>query len=236
MAAFFAALGYRTDSRQPQSVSAMGIIAGALSRQIKHIERIAVHDNGAEPLDLVSDRADLGNRRGYSRDWLAALRNRAGNYLLVLTDDYERLDFVLLQRSLPGYAGVAHGGASGVGTASYPHGQPSELLLKSSFGSCAGSLTPSRTADAQYDKLLSAYAVAEWSEPLFNNRALFSDYYLNERLPELAEWRERPEEAYHSLRELLPRLQAARRNTDEDGATFQPRHGVGSRGIGVQAR
>ena len=31
-----------------------------------------------------------------------ALRNRAGNYLLVLTDDYERLDFVLLQRSLPG--------------------------------------------------------------------------------------------------------------------------------------
>ena len=41
-------------------------------------------------------------------------------------------------------------------------------------------------SDAQYDKLLSAYAVAEWSEPLFNNRALFSDYYLNERLPELS--------------------------------------------------
>jgi len=33
-------------------------------------------------------------------------------------------------------------------------------------------------ADAQYDKLLSVYTVAEWSEPLFNNRALFSDYYL----------------------------------------------------------
>ena len=30
----------------------MGITAGALSRQIKHIERIAVHDDGAEPLDL----------------------------------------------------------------------------------------------------------------------------------------------------------------------------------------
>ena len=51
VAAFFATLGYRTDSRQPQSVSAMGITAEALSRQIRHIERIAVHDDGAEPLD-----------------------------------------------------------------------------------------------------------------------------------------------------------------------------------------
>ena len=29
-----------------------------------------------------------------------ALRNRAGNYLLALTDDYERIDFVLLQQYL----------------------------------------------------------------------------------------------------------------------------------------
>src|SRR5207245_11710147 len=36
---------------------------------------------------------------------------------------------------------------------------------------------------AQYDKLLSAYDVADWSEPFFNNRALFSDYYLTTRLP-----------------------------------------------------
>lgn len=52
VAAFFATLGYRTDSRPTQTASAMGITAGTLSRQIKHIERIAVHDDGAEPLDL----------------------------------------------------------------------------------------------------------------------------------------------------------------------------------------
>ena len=55
---------------------------------------------------------------------------------------------------------------------------------------------------------------------MFNNRALFSDYYLNERLPELVEWRERPEEAYHSLRELLPRLRREI-NTTGDSATAQ---------------
>jgi len=37
---------------------------------------------------------------------------------------------------------------------------------------------------AQCDKLHFAYAVADWSEEFFNNRALFSDYYLAHRLPE----------------------------------------------------
>ena len=58
-------------------------------------------------------------------------------------------------------------------------------------------------SDAQYDKLLSAYTIAEWSEPLFNNRALFSDYYLKERLPELPEWQKRPETIYHRLQVLF---------------------------------
>lgn len=34
----------------------------------------------------------------------------------------------------------------------------------------------------QWDKLRAAYSVAEWTEPEFNNRALFSDYYLKNRL------------------------------------------------------
>ena len=38
---------------------------------------------------------------------------------------------------------------------------------------------------------------------MYNNRALFSDYYLNQRLPELDEWKERPEDVYHRLWSLL---------------------------------
>ena len=198
---FFAALGYGTDTRQPQSVSAMGITAGSLSRQIRHIERIAVHDDGAEPLDsyLVElTSVTVSATQGLAR----ALRNRAGNYLLVLTDDYERLDFVLLQRSLPG-APASPMTARQVSVRprilTVNRRNPSQVQLR-----VLRRFTYTESdSDTQYDKLLSAYAVAEWSEPLFNNRALFSDYYLNERLPELAEWRERPEEAYHRLRELL---------------------------------
>ena len=214
--AFFAALGYRTDSRQPQSTSAMGITAGTLSGQIKHIERIAVHDDGAEPLDLYLmelTSVTVAVTQGLSR----ALRNRAGNYLLVLTDDYERLDFVLLQRSLPGSP------ASPMTTRQVSvrpriltvnRRDPSQVQMR-----VLRRFTYTESdSDAQYDKLLSAYAVAEWSEPLFNNRALFSDYYLSERLPELAEWKERPENVYHRLRELLPRLRQQTLTSDDRAA------------------
>ena len=219
VATFFAALGYRTDSRQPQSVSAMGITTGALARQINHIERIAVHDDGAEALDsylIELTSVTIAATRGLAR----ALRNRAGNYLLVLTDDYERLDFVLLQRSLPGMP-----------TSSLVARQVSVRPRILTVNRRNPSLVQLRVlrrftytepdADAQYEKLLSAYAVAEWSEPLFNNRALFSDYYLNDRLPELADWKERPEYAYHRLRELIPRLRD-QSSAAADDSTVQP--------------
>ena len=38
----------------------------------------------------------------------------------------------------------------------------------------------------QWEKLRSAFTLAEWTEPDFNNRALFSDYYLKERLTDPA--------------------------------------------------
>ena len=97
--AFFAGLGYNTDARVGQTPAAMGITAEALQRQLRRIERIAVQEDGAEPLDLYLielTSVTVAATHGLAR----ALRNRAGNYLLVLTDDYERLDFVLLERSL----------------------------------------------------------------------------------------------------------------------------------------
>ncbi len=213
VSAFFAAMGYRTDSRQPQSVSAMGITAGSLSRQIKHIERIAVHDDGAESLDtylIELTSVTMAAIQGLVR----VLRNRAGNYLLVLTDDYERLDFVLLQRTLPGTPALPM-------TVSQVAVRP-RILTISRRNPTQVQLRVLRRftyteldSDAQYDKLLSAYTVAEWSEPFFNNRALFSDYYLNGRLPELAEWRERPEDAYHHLLELLSQLQRHKNETGD---------------------
>lgn len=198
---FFAGLGYQTDARLTQTCAAMGITADSLQRRIKHIERVGIKEGGAEPLDIYLielNSVTMLATQGITR----ALRNRAGNYLLVLTDDYNRIDFVLIERSLPVGPTVPM-------TARQVVVRPRILTID------RRSLTQVQLrvlrrfscteidSDAQYEKLLSAYSVADWSEPLFNNRALFSDYYLNERLPERAEWRERCDSAYQSFKQLI---------------------------------
>ncbi len=198
---FFANLGYRTDTRMTQTCAAMGITAESLQRQIKHIERVAVQEGGAEPLDVYLielTSVTMAATQGLAR----ALRNRIGNYLLVLTDDYERIDFVLLERSLP----IA---SSSPMTTRQVSVRP-RILTVNRRNPTQVQLRVLRRftftevdSDSQYEKLISAYSVAEWAEPLFNNRALFSDYYLNDRLSERSEWRERPEVVYRNFRQLV---------------------------------
>jgi len=198
---FFAELGYRTDIRMTQTCAAMGITAESLQRQIKQIEHVATQEGGAEPLHVYL--IELSSVTMLATQGLArALRNRVGNYFLVLTDDYERIDFVLLERSLPTAS------ASPLTTKqvvirprvlTVDRRNPGQVQLRVLRRFSCTEID----SDAQFEKLLSAYAVAEWAEPLFNNRALFSDYYLNQRLPERPEWQERPEGVYQSLRQLV---------------------------------
>ena len=118
-----------------------------------------------------------------------ALRNRAGNFMLVLTADYERIDFVLMDLVRPT---SKQSGLSTVQAYLHPRvltidrRNPSPIVLRVLRRFSYTEID----VYYQLDKLRSAYGVAEWSEPLFNNRALFSDYYLNERLRDTPEWAE----------------------------------------------
>ena len=174
--AFFATLGYDTDSRQAQTADAMGITAESLKKQVQHVERIALQDDGAEPLDVYLIEL-MSVTVAATKGLATALKNRAGNYLLVLTDDYQRLDFVLLERLLPEETASPFLTKQvtvrpRILTVDRRDPTPVQLRVLRRF-----TYTEADT-DAQFDKLLSAYTVADWSEPLFNNRALFSDYYL----------------------------------------------------------
>ncbi len=209
LVAFFAKLHWRTDARLTQTSLAMGITAESLQRQVKHIERVALQADGIVPLSVYL--VELTSVTVASMHGLAnALRNVAGNYLLVLTDDYERLDFVLLERTLPALSptgSITAGPPRQV--AIRPHiltvtrRNPSENEQTVNLRVLRRFTFTEADSDAQFTKLLSAYAIAEWAEPLFNNRALFSDYYLNNRLRSRNEWREPPEAPYHALRTLL---------------------------------
>src|SRR6266851_650698 len=194
---FFALLGYDTSARLIQTPSALAISADA-ARKIRRIERIADQEAGALQVYLVElDSVTVQARQALAR----ALRDRTPNFLLVLTDDYDRLDFVLLEREVPLANSIAFAQPRVTirpRVLTVERRKPSRVAMRALR---RFSYTEA-DADAQFDKLRSAYGVAEWSEPHFNNRALFSDYYLNIRLPETPAWAEDPKPAYQSFTQL----------------------------------
>jgi hypothetical protein len=226
LAAFFAKLGYDTNDRLNQNVAAMGFTSDNLKATITHIERLASQDARMFEVYLFELRSvTVANTQGIVR----AFRNRPGDYLLVLTDDYQRLDFVLVERY----------------TAELPRSHPPETFsltptVPKQVGIRPRVLTVNRRNPdevalrvlrrfsytesdtfAQYDKLLSAYDVADWSEPFFNNRALFSNYYLSTRLPDSPEWENAAEasamtRAFKTLRELYADVRETFSNQPEE--------------------
>jgi len=168
----------------------MGFTSDNLKSAITHIERLASQDGRMFEVYLFELKSvTIANTQGIVRTF----RNRPGDYLLVLTDDYQRLDFVLVERYSSEFPRPQE--TFGLPSTSRQVGvrpriltvyrrNPDEVALRvlRRF-----TYTESDTI-AQYEKLLSAYDVADWSEPFFNNRALFSDYYLTTRLPDSPEW------------------------------------------------
>jgi hypothetical protein len=217
LARFFTYLHYPPDTRLPMTPESLQL-TDALANATRHIERLTsvVSESGTLQIYLFElTSVTVAHRRALIR----VFRDRVGNFLLVLTDDYKRLDFVLLERELPGLKGL------NVSTRSMPV-RPRVLSVDRRDPDRVALRVLRRftftEADAldQFDKLSSAFTVVEWSEPLFNNRALFSDYYLNERLPTLDEWDD-PEcsRAFRDIRGLF--AQARRRFASEDAATVR---------------
>ena len=200
IAAFFARLGYNTNARLKQTPANLGMAAEGTIRPIRNVELIADHEGFLQVYLLELSSVTVTHTRALAR----AFRNSVGDQLLVLTNDYETLDFVLLEKYLPADEGVAT-----PMTQKQASRRP-RVLTVSRRNATAIQLRVLRRftwteADpfAQYEKLLSAYSVADWSEEYFNNHALFSDHYLKGRLPDEPQWREQSKPAYLTLKSLF---------------------------------
>ncbi len=244
LTAFFARLGYDTNHRLVQNVAAMGITSDSLKSSITHIERLASQHGRMFEVYLFELKSVT---IGITQNIVRTFRNRPGDFLLVLTDDYQRLDFVLVERYSPEFPKLqdtltivpAVPKQAGVRPRALTvnRRQPDQVALRvlRRF-----SYTEADTI-AQYEKLLSAYDVADWSAPFFNNRALFSDYYLTRRLPHAPEWDNSGQaaamtHAFKQLRELYAGVRETFSNQPEEvvrtkllepvltilGFTFQP--------------
>jgi len=199
--ALFAALGYQTDARLAQTPANIGVTADALTRQVTHLERIADHEGLLQVYLVELTSVTVAATRGLA----SALRNRAGNYLLVLTHDYERIDFVLVEKLAPRAEPGQTIGQKQVSVRprilTVERRDPSKVDLRVLRRLSYTEPDPI----AQYEKLKSAFDIAYWSADHFNNRALFADYYLCERLQEHAEWKEDAKPIFLKLRTLYDR-------------------------------
>lgn len=200
VAAFFGRLGYDTNPRTIQTPGNLGITSENTLRRIRKIELIADSEGLLQVYLFQLPTVTVADARALA----TAFRNRVGNFLLVLTADFERVDFVLLEKYLPvdQDKSIAQPQVKvRPRTLSLERRKPERLQLR-----VLGRFTWTEAdAFAQYEKLLAAYALAHWSEEYFNNRALFSDYFLKERLTdpeEFPEWKEDPKPAYNRLRQI----------------------------------
>ncbi|MGH8068048.1 MAG: Eco57I restriction-modification methylase domain-containing protein [Candidatus Entotheonellia bacterium] len=209
IAHFFAKLRYDVDERTNiPDYAVLGMGSADMRQHIHKIELI-----GKDPVDgdisiyLFEVRSITAKLRN---DIARRFRERPEKSLLILTQDYEELEFVLLERILS--KGQSRRVALKQAIRPIPlavkrlRPEPIALRVLKRF------TFTEEDSDYQWEKLRSAYMLAEWSEEYFNNRALFSDYYLNKRLTDPKITPEWNEDVRPVGREIYNHIITARKN------------------------
>jgi hypothetical protein len=208
--AFLGKLGYDTARRALLTPEAVGL-SGESASAIKRIELLSEDPEQflrvvfAQPKSLTAKvRNDLVRVLGKSNI----------DHLLILASDFDTLEFVLLDKSKREQRGPARGERVQVvpKTISVNRRSATRLDLRT-----LRRLTwTCRDALEQFDKLRSVFDAAAYTGEYFQNRGLFSDYFLRDRLREDPAWRDNPSEIFAYVRDLLRDAQARWGRKDKD--------------------
>ena len=179
---FFARLRYQVDGATVLTHAALGMGGDEWRHWVHKIWQAATDPDEEIRVYLMEVRAVTVQLK---QKLAQRFRDRSGEILLVLTGDgYESFDFVLLERALAK--------SKALGQAEKQVIRPRSLTVERRNPSAVALRVLRRFTYTesdylfQWEKLRSAFTLAEWSEPHFNNRALFSDYYLKHRLADAA--------------------------------------------------
>lgn len=186
---FFARLGYDVSNPAPLSAASLGITE-RVHHAFRSIQRIATHALGPGlPAGLEIYWTETTALTADIRKAVAnAFRNKpAGTLVLMTTRDFGSLDFVMIERSIAQKSALGSQVAVSYRLLSVDRHNPADVHVR------ALERMRYKAADAygQFDRIRDAFKLAEWSQDEFNNRNLFSDYFLTNRLriPELfPEW------------------------------------------------
>jgi hypothetical protein len=197
LASFLTSLGYDTGRRKPLTPEAIGL-SGDSAAPLRSIEILSEDAEGFFRVVFVH----LRSLTAKSRNDLARVLGRTNvDHLLILTSDFDEIEFVLLDKRrrevrsssdvqriqvVPLSLAVAR---KAVGT--------KELRTIRRFTwTCRDGLE-------QFDKLRSVFEAAAFSEDYFCNRALFADHFLVSRLREDPAWQDNPSQVFQRVKSLM---------------------------------
>jgi len=210
IAAFLARLGYDTSRRALLSPEAVGL-SGDSAAALKRIELLSEDSEHFLRIVFAQPRSLTAKVRN---DLVRVLGRSNVDHLLVLASDFDTLEFVLLDKRRRERKGpVATDRIQVVSkTICVNRRAPDRLdlrALRRFTWTCRDGLE-------QFDKLRSVFDAAAYTGEYFQNRALFSDYYLRERLRDDPAWRDNPSELFPFVRDLLRDAQVRWGGKDED--------------------
>ena len=211
IAGLLARLGYDTSARAVLTPAAVGL-SGESAAAIKRIELLS--EDPERFLRVVF--AQSRSLTAKVRNDLARVLGRSNiDHLLVLASDFDTLEFVFLDKRKRQRKGPAGGERIQVvpKSISVDRRHPTRLdlrTLRRFSWTC-------RDALEQFDKLRSVFDAAAYTGEFFQNRGLFSDHFLRDRLRDDAAWRDNPSEMFAFVRDSLREAQSRFRGKDKEG-------------------
>ncbi len=197
LTAFLARLGYDTSDRALLSPEAVGLSGEAASA----VRKVELLSEDPEQLLRVVFAQPKSLTAKVRHDLVRVLGKTTMDYLLVLASDFDTLEFVFLHKDKRAQKGPDGGERIQVVPKIFKVDRRSPTRLE--LRALRRFTWTAPDALEQFDKLRSVFDAAAYTGEYFQNRALFSDYFLRERLRDDPAWRENPSELFAFVRDLL---------------------------------
>ncbi|MBV8232455.1 MAG: hypothetical protein JO329_20935, partial [Planctomycetaceae bacterium] len=194
---FLNRLGYETNGRTPLTPESLGL-SGDSGDAVKRIDLLSEDEDQFLRVIFAQPRSLTAKVRN---DLVRVLGKSNQDHLLILASDFETLEFVFLDKRKPDRRGPT--GVQRIQvvpkTISVSRRNPTRLdlrTLRRFTWTCQDALD-------QFDKLRSVFDAAAYTGEYFQNRGLFADHFLRDRLKDDAAWRDNPSGMFAFVRDLL---------------------------------
>lgn len=197
VAGFFTNLGYPTGDRRQLTATSLGL-TGDAAQAMQSIELLAADEDDFFRVVFVKVRSITAKVRN---DLARKLGQTGSDHLIVLAGNFDVLEFVLLDKRTRQQKGPVGGGTVQIIPRTLSVNRKANTQLDRRILRRL-TWTGSDGLD-QFEKLRSVFESAVFTSHYFQNRALFADHYLQERLPDDAAWRDNPSEPFAETKQLL---------------------------------